>query len=339
MTTPFRWAGLELRHLLALHAIAEHGSFHKAAAHLDYTQSAISQQVASLERITGVRLFERPGGSRPVRLTGAGELMLRHARAVLGQISGALADVEALRDGRSGYSLRIGAFQSVGAIILPSLLKRLVRDRPELGIELCQTTSDTELFAHLADQRLDMTFGILPTPDGPFVAFELFTDPFVLIAAPDTEWAQRGERISLNELAKAPLISATHAVRNGGQFEAQLRERGFTPIVVHRADDNGTVRGLVAAGAGVAVVPRLMAQPANGEVAIIELEEWLPPRRVALSWRSDRAPSPASEAFLDVAAKICAELGLSSPGIGNGGRLASNRTQLPRTRGARCDRT
>ncbi len=138
VTTPTQWAGLELRHLLALHAIAEHGSFHKAAAHLGYTQSGISQQIAALERIVGERVLERPGDSRPVRLTAVGEVVLRHARAVFGQISCAQVDIAALRDGKGG-ALRVGAFQSVGATILPPVLRRLAADRPDLRIELTQT--------------------------------------------------------------------------------------------------------------------------------------------------------------------------------------------------------
>lgn len=320
MTTPSRWAGLELRHLLALHAIAEHGFFRKAAAHLDYTQSGISQQIAALERLIGERLFERPGGSRPVRLTVTGEVVLRHARAVLGQISGLLADVAALRDGKGG-ALRVGAFQSVGATILPPLLRRLSRDRPDLGIELTQTTSDAELFVQLADDQLDITFAILPIPTGPFVALELFADHFVLIACPDTAWAQRARPVSIRELARVPLISANHAGRHCGQFEAWLREHGFEPIVVHRSDDNGTVRGLVAAGAGVAVVPRLMAQPANGDVAIIELDEQIPPRRVAGVAQRPRIVT-ARDAVVGAADKTCAELGLNCRiAIGGRGRL------------------
>ena len=79
---PDRWLGIELRHFLALEAVAREGSFGKAAQSLGYTQSAVSQQIAALERIVGERLVERPGGSRPVGLTEAGEIVLRHAQKV-----------------------------------------------------------------------------------------------------------------------------------------------------------------------------------------------------------------------------------------------------------------
>ena len=83
------WPGMELRHLLALVAVAETGTFSRAADRLGYTQSAVSQQIGSLERIVGTLLFERPGGPRPVRLTTAGEMLMTHARAVLARVDSA----------------------------------------------------------------------------------------------------------------------------------------------------------------------------------------------------------------------------------------------------------
>src|SRR5215813_7527281 len=77
-----RWLGLDLRHLVALKAIADEGSFGRAAERLGYTQSAISQQIAALERIVGLRLIDRPGGPRPISLTEAGQILLRHADAI-----------------------------------------------------------------------------------------------------------------------------------------------------------------------------------------------------------------------------------------------------------------
>src|SRR2546429_9951987 len=88
---PDRLLGVELRHLLALQAIAEHGSFGRAARALGYTQSAISQQAATLERAVGEKLIERPGGPRPASLTEAGQLLLRHAEAIVALMKAAQA--------------------------------------------------------------------------------------------------------------------------------------------------------------------------------------------------------------------------------------------------------
>jgi DNA-binding transcriptional LysR family regulator len=310
MGSPNRWAGLEVRHLIALRAIADHGSFNRAAAALDYTQSGISQQIAALERIVGERLIERPGGSRPVRMTEAGDVLLAHARAVLDQTTAAQADVDMLRSGRAGR-LRVGAFQSVGARLLPRVMRRLARVSPGVRIELTQTISDPELFDLLAAGRLDVMFAMLPAPDGPFLVRELFAEGFVVLAAADSEVARRGRSLSLRQLAELPLIAA-HGCRYATALERQLRERGFEPSVVHRSDDNGTVQGLVAAGAGVALVPRLVADTANEELTVLEVEEGLSPRRVALAFRDDRRRPAALERFCEEVAATCDELGLGA---------------------------
>ena len=96
------WSGLEMRHLLALVAVVETGTFSAAAEELGYTQSAVSQQIGILERIVGAPLFERPGGRRPVQLTAAGQMLLTHARAVIARVSAAAADLRALAAGEQG---------------------------------------------------------------------------------------------------------------------------------------------------------------------------------------------------------------------------------------------
>ena len=97
-----RWFGLDLRHLVALKTIADEGSFGRAAERLGYTQSAISQQIATLERIVGLRLIERPGGPRPISLTEAGRILLRHAEAIQARLLAAKADMAALEAGDAG---------------------------------------------------------------------------------------------------------------------------------------------------------------------------------------------------------------------------------------------
>ena len=129
------WLGVELRHLLALQAVAEEGSFGRAAQSLGYTQSAISQQIAALERIVGQRLIDRPGGPRPVTLTDAGTLLLTHARAINARLAAAQADLDSFGNGDSG-PLSVGTYQSVGARVLPTLLaapQRVAEGRRSAG--------------------------------------------------------------------------------------------------------------------------------------------------------------------------------------------------------------
>ncbi len=95
---PDRWHGVEIRHLAALRAVAETGSFGRAAERLGYTQSAVSQQIATLEKAVGTRLVERPGGPRPISITEAGNVLLRHADGIVARLRAAQADLAALAD-------------------------------------------------------------------------------------------------------------------------------------------------------------------------------------------------------------------------------------------------
>ena len=286
------WAGLEVRHLLALRAIAEHGSFHRAAAHLDYTQSGISQQLAALERIVGERLVDRPGGSRPVRLTAEGAALLHHARAILDRVAAARADLT-----MPPGALRVGAFQSIGATLLPPLLDRLAREAPELRIELTQTTADDALLDLLQAGELDVTFAMLPLPAGPFASAELLAERFVVLVAAGSDLAERAAPVQLADLDGLPLV-APHHCRYTGLLEARLRDAGLSAHVAHRTDDDGTVLGLVAQGAGVACVPRLVADAADDRLAVLELAAPME-RRIALAWHADREDTTTRALFVE----------------------------------------
>src|SRR5438094_8574919 len=113
------WLGVELRHFAALEAVARTRSFGRAARELGYTQSAVSQQIAQLERVVGQKLFHRPGGPRRVEPTEAGLLLLRHADAIVARLDAARADMAALGEGAGG-TLRVGGFQRVGANPTPA---------------------------------------------------------------------------------------------------------------------------------------------------------------------------------------------------------------------------
>src|SRR6478736_8824573 len=152
-----RWLGLDLRHLVALKAIADEGSFGRAAEHLGYTQSAISQQIAALERIVGLRLIDRPGGPRPISLTEAGHVLLRHADAIQARLLAARADMAALEAGDAGR-IRVGTFQSVGAKIIPRLLREFSETHPQVEVVLRESQEEAELLQMIERGELDLTF-------------------------------------------------------------------------------------------------------------------------------------------------------------------------------------
>src|SRR5919106_922236 len=186
---PDSWLGIELRHFLALEAVASEGSFGKAAQSLGYTQSAVSQQIAALERITGQRLVERPGGPKPVSLTEAGRMLLKHADAIAARVAAAQADLTALSEGEAG-TLRVGVFQSVGQRILPEVMRRFLRSWPQVKVTLTESADDTELLELVERGDLDLTFSDLPLVEGPFESVELLRDPYVLVVPADSQLAE-----------------------------------------------------------------------------------------------------------------------------------------------------
>ena len=303
---PDRLLGVELRHLVALQAVAREGSFGRAARSLGYTQSAVSQQIAALERAVGERLVERPGGPKPVSLTEAGELLLRHANAIVARMQAAAADLAAFSGGEAG-TLRIGTYQSVSARVLPTLIRRFKEAWPKIDVQLIESALDDELELLIERGEVDLAFVMLPTRDGlPLETQQLLVDPYVLIVPADSPLAGRGAPPSLREIGDLPLIGYRQC-RSMEGIEAAIRRVGREPQVVFRSDDNGTVQGLVAAGIGVALVPQLTLQPTDGSLEVIDMSGLLPPRLIGVAWHRDRYRTPAARAFVEVARRFCAD--------------------------------
>ncbi|MGL6279680.1 MAG: LysR family transcriptional regulator, partial [Gaiella sp.] len=182
--------GVELRHFAALDAVASEGSFSRAAVRLGYTQSAVSQQIAALERAVGERLVERPGGPRAVSLTEAGELLRRHAAVIVNRLDAARADMAALRAGETGM-LRVATYQSVSARVLPRVMGRFLAEWPGIELGLSEPSNDPELYDAVEAGEVDLAFCSLPTPEGPFEARALLTDPYVLLVPSTSPLAER----------------------------------------------------------------------------------------------------------------------------------------------------
>jgi DNA-binding transcriptional LysR family regulator len=298
------WPGLELRHLLALQAVAREGSFAGAAEALGYTQSAISQQISGLERAVGQRLVERPGGRRRIWLTEAGEALLRHADAIVSHVHAAAADVEALSAGRAGR-LRVGTYQSVSAKILPPLIQRFRERFPDISLELQEARDDAELYGLLERAELELSFGLLPAPEGPFEALELMRDPYVLVVAADSPLADRAQPPTLAEIAELPLVGFAEC-RQERWLETTLQARAAKPNWVFRSDDNTTIQAMAAAGVGAALMPELAVDAADQRTVAIELGDLVPPRRLGIVWHTDRTRSAAAEAFIELALRPAA---------------------------------
>jgi molybdate transport repressor ModE-like protein len=292
-----RWLGVELRHFAALAAIASEGSFRGAAEHLGYVQSAVSQQVATLEKVVGARLIERSPGTAPLALTPAGETLLRHADEVLAQVSAAKADLGRLADGEAA-TVRVGVFQGLAAPMIPRLLDAFAH----VDVRFDEWATDAPLFDLVTDGRLDLGFGWLPLEPGPFAHCELLQTPMVLLVAADSPLAHGATAPGLAEIARLPLI-CRRTCRVATQVEDHLRRLSGPLDVVFRTDLDETVQSLVGSGLGAAVVPRLAVDAADEDVAVVEIDR-LPPVSLGLFWHRDRLLSGHAHELGEIARAV-----------------------------------
>jgi DNA-binding transcriptional LysR family regulator len=301
---PPTWLGVEFRHLLALDAVADQASFIRAAAALGYTQSAVSQQIAALERVVGQKLVERPGGTHPVRLTRAGEILVEHARAIGARLSTAQADLSAAGAGETG-PVRVGTLQSIGALLLPGILRRFGRRQPKAEVRLIEAHSDSELAGLLERGEVDLGFVHLPAPSASLECFRLLDDEYVLLVPEGSPLGACGRVPTLEDLAATRLVGFNQC-RSFQQVIEYFRAHGLRPAFALRSDDVATIQGFVAADLGAALVPSLAAEALLPGIRLVELDGLIPPRRVGLARSLERVESGPARGFVAAAIEHCA---------------------------------
>jgi DNA-binding transcriptional LysR family regulator len=161
---------------------------------------------------------------------------------------------------------------------------------------------DSELYGLLERAELELSFGLLPAPEGPFEAIELMRDPYVLVVAAESPLADRATPPTLAEIAELPLIGFTEC-RQERWLETTLHARASRPRWVFRSDDNSTIQAMAAAGVGVALVPELTVDAGDQRTVAIELGDLVPPRRLGIVSHADRTRSAAAEAFIELASR------------------------------------
>jgi molybdate transport repressor ModE-like protein len=288
------WRGIELRHLEALAAIVSEGSFSRAARRLGYSQSAISQQVAALERIVGHRVLERSSGAQAVVPTAVGKIVLEHGEQIARQIATARAEVEAFA--ATGESvLRIGASPLANGDLLALGLGRLRAQAPDVVVDVVETYRDTELLADLVAGRLDAALVHGPIEEPELDYHVLYTDQFAVYVGGR---ARRLERpLTIAELERTPFGGLSRSEPFERALEA-LKASGVSLRVVVRTSSLAALCGLVAQGAVAALLPQTVASP---EMHVREVEIALPARTVTVAWRREPAPRPTVEQFLAAA--------------------------------------
>jgi len=281
---------MELYQLEYFLEAARQRNFTRAAAHLHLAQAALSEQMRKLESELGTPLFLR--GRRETVLTAAGEVLRGHAEALVeraAEARRAVQDLVSLRGGR----LTIGAIPSVSACLLPAAIAAFRKLHPLVELALFEGTSEA-IAQWVESARVEFGIVQLPISTGRFDMDLLFTEPFVLLV-PENHPVALAAGVSLAALAAEPFIFYKGQARDTAQ--AACRAAGFEPRIACESSELETVRSLVAAGLGIAILPQLAtSQPSAGSVAVPLTGDRIE-RQVAILRRSGHPVSPGASVF------------------------------------------
>jgi DNA-binding transcriptional LysR family regulator len=307
---------MELKQLRVLQTVGETGSFSAAADRLDYTQPAVSKIVATLERQLGTTLVDR--GIRPLRLTEAGSALAERAAAAFEQIAAAELEVEAIANLSAGR-LRIGTFSSAGAAIVVDALRAFRTGHPGVDVSITEIGMPSALTRSLRRGDLDVGVSfdypeIGDTFGDDFELEHLLDDPFDVVV-PLGHRLEGDRTIRFADLSEENWLLGDFGVDSPSfrMIDRRCRDARFDPTVAYRVNDCQMAQSLVAAGEGIALLPRLMLRPKHPGVAIRPLTTDPPSRRVSALRLSTRYRSPATERFIALLIAASADHAAADP--------------------------
>ncbi|MGF1518076.1 MAG: LysR family transcriptional regulator [Nodosilinea sp.] len=287
---------IKLSQLRALVAIADTGNFSEAALKLDVTQSTISHAIATLEDELGITLLQR--GRHGARLTPVGDRITAHAREMLGLLDTIGGEVNQAR-GVQGGSLRIASFRSVATHVLPEAIARLHRRYPTIAISVLEMDELHQLKQALLKGEADLC--VAEVIDGKDVeGLHIFDDDYVALLPPGFR-TQTGA-LTLDEMRQMPIIGSSHSscgLRIRTILGAQAQPLETTYCIRH----DSSMVAMVQKGLGIAILPRLAAEPVPPDVQIAPLPFPIS-RPIGATILKDALHTPALYAFLDALREV-----------------------------------
>ena len=292
---------LNVGRLRVLTEVAKQGSFSAAAEELSYTQSAVSQQIATLEAETGMTLLERH--PRGVSLTAAGQTLVGHAEGILARLEVAEAELSAIAGLRAGR-LRMASFPTAGATLMPLAIATFRSSYPDVELTLSEGEPE-EIAPRLRSGEFDLALlfefeepvHAEETGADSLTRVDLLEDPLYL-ALPREHRLARKTTLRLEDLRGEAWVQTSRSSPCALQVVRSCHAAGFEPNVSFESDDYQTVQGLVAAGVGVALIPELALSVVREDIAIRTLAPHPPVRQVFAAAPSAARLSPAAPAML-----------------------------------------
>jgi DNA-binding transcriptional LysR family regulator len=303
---------LNVARLKVLREVAYQGSFSAAADALSYTQSAISQQIATLEAETGMALLERH--RRGVTLTAAGQTLVAHAEDILARLDAA-EDALAAIAGLRGGQLRMGSFPTAGATLMPVAIARFRALYPDVELTLAEAEPEgivPRLRAGELDLALLFQFDGEPALEAEMMRVPLLEDPMYLVLPRVHSLAGR-RRLRLEDLREEAWVQTSRASACARHVVRSCHGAGFEPRVSFESDDYATVQGLVASGVGVALMPALALSSVHEDVVVRPLSPASPAREVIAAAAGGARLQPAVPAMLGILEEAAGALKLPRP--------------------------
>lgn len=289
---------MELRQLAVFVAVAEEGSFTRAADRLHVVQSAVSAGVRNLERELGASLFDR--STHRVELTDAGEALLPEARATLAAATAARDAVDAVRGGVRGTVL-LGTMQAQGmrAVDVPGLLAEFRSEHPQVQVRIRHAAGgSSEMAAQVRDGQLDLAFVSLPADQLPGVdLIPLVREP-IMVLAPAGHPLARRKSVPIAALADVPLVEFPE-----GWGLRLLSDRAFAALglnrnIIYEVNDTASVIDFVRHGLALSMLPASFVKDRDG-LALVPIRGRAPEFRTAIATPSSRRLTAAARALLE----------------------------------------
>lgn len=290
---------LDLKRLRVLAEVARQGSFSAAADALYLSQSAVSQQVATLEKEVGMALLERT--SEGPKLTDAGEALVGHAEAAIARLEQAEQEVAAIA-GLEGGELRLASFPSASVTLLTKALAQFSATHPNVSLSVTEAEPEESL-PRLRTAEIDLAvvfdypFLCRRDDDRDIERVPLLTES-MHIALPRDHGLAKAERVRMADLADEPWLAGVRPSSCGDAIAKACLEAGFEPRIAFESDEYEVLQGYVAAGLGFTLLPDLALPTLRGDLVVRPTEPDAPKRRVFAATRAKGARSQATEAMV-----------------------------------------
>jgi DNA-binding transcriptional LysR family regulator len=294
---------LDVGRLRFFREVVRAGSFSEAASRLSYTQSAVSQQIATLEAELGLTLIERR--TRPLRLTDAGEILLRRAEIIAGEVATAEAELRAIAKLDSGL-LRLGGFSSACATILPMAVARFLREHPGVTVTLTELevqAAQSSLRAGEIDLALAYEYPHTEPAHADGLQRTALGDDYLIIAMPASHPLARQQSLCLEQLHHERWVSTPTSgptAQHRRFVEESCARAGFQPDIHYEIRDIWTAFGLIAAGLAIGLMPTLACLAPHPAIATRPLVDSISPFRHVFAVHAAQRRLPGIEPMLNI---------------------------------------